>query len=1090
MYRTIKTLALVLGLTLFTITSAYSQATTAGVTGRVVDSQGNVVPGAKVTARNRATGAERTVITNGDGDYVITELAPGRYDISVEAASFSRSLIEDLELNVGSRQTVNVDLKPGNVSETVTVTADVPLVETTRSEIGHTVTPNEIQNLPLLNRTFAGLTVVAPEARPVGNFDPTKTRIGNVAFNGGDGRSVNVNVDGGDNKDNVVGSLLQNFSFESIQEFQIQQHRWGADQGRAVGGVVNVITKSGGNSTRGSLFANFRHDDLQASNFFDNLSREANPGYRKPPFERQEVGGSLGGPIMKDRLFYFFALELFRERSFNALAPGAFAELSLIPGSNPVPEIPTPYDDTLLSAKIDHNVASNQTMFYRFSYQSNESPNDQTATPARTDLTGGNLTTNKLYSAVVNHTWNITPTWLNQFTFHIQDFKNEILPNFEGLTLNFPSGFNIGQNANTPQATEERKYQFRDDFTINKGAHTMKFGVNYIHTILGGYFYFGTRGYSLTFGNTPSAIVAGGGFNRPGLLTALTYSDGAASHDQVIDQLAFYAQDDWKITRKLTLNLGLRWDANIGNLPAQDQNRTILLLSQLNHPRAQAITGDAEALRRTTPSWKEYQPRIGFAYDPWGDAKTVIRGGYGIFYDQIFQNLSLFSAVQSQPEVFQTALSLSTAQLASFIYTGPASLPPVPTFNYSVLQHGAVGRINDPTAREPYIQKFSIGFQRELTDKLSISSDYVHTLGLQEPRFLNINPLISSLCNSLYGGDSTVRPACPRGASTRLFDAAFIAAGFPMVQPTGTTTPQQQVARLEQINMFATNNRSLFDSWTTTVKFRTGNTIMNASYVLASNRSWGGQPVASYSGNGIAVTPETQFRPEEFGPTRLDERHRIVLSGVFNLPWGFQLSPVAQYATARPYSPTAGVDIDGDGLTTVDRLCAGVNPIDVYNAVRNRPLVPGTTPGTFVLQSPANAVLALNPRGCQQAPVNSFRTGLIIDSAGNVISEGNGRFFNVDVRASKLWKIGERIGLSTYVDFYNIFNTENLAFSQRLAISPATGAGVTARPASTGFPGTGQVSSSFLTPFSLFGPGFGPPVGKPFTVQFGGRFTF
>lgn len=265
---------------------------------------------------------------------------------------------------------------------------------------------------------------------------------------------------------------------------------------------------------------------------------------------------------------------------------------------------------------------------------------------------------------------------------------------------------------------------------------------------------------------------------------------------------------------------------------------------------------------------------------------------------------------------------------------------------------------------------------------------------------------------------------------------------------------------------------------------------MNASYVLASNRSWGGQPVASYSGNGIAITPENQFKPEEFGPTRLDERHRIVLSGVFNLPWGFQLSPILQYATARPYSPTAGIDIDGDGLVNVDRLCAGVNPLDVYNAVRNRPLVPGSAPGTFVLQSPGAAVQALNPLGCTQAPVNSFRKGYIIDAAGNIVKEGNGRFFNVDLRATKIWKFGERFGLSTYVDFYNLFNSDNLAFSQRLAINPATGAGNTVRAAQAGFGGAPQVASSFLTPFSLFGPGFGPPVGRPFTTQFGARFTF
>lgn len=1075
-----RSLALSAFVAFFCVANATAQVTTSTVTGRVVDGQGNVVPGAKITVTSRATGSERIAMTNGDGEYTVPAIPPGRYSISAEAQSFSRALVEDVELNLGSRQNFNFDLKPGSVTETVNITADAPLVETTKSEIGTAVTPKEIENLPLLNRTFAGLSAIAPEARPVGNFDPTKTRVGNVAFNGGDGRSVNVNVDGGDNKDNVVGSLLQNFAYESIQEFQIQQHRWGADQGRAVGGVVNVITKSGGNSFRGSFFSNFRDDAITSSTFFDEFARQTNPSFVKGEFNRQEIGGSVGGPIVKDRAFFFFALERFRERQALTVLPGVATELQLIPGNAFVATVPTPYDDTLLSAKIDHKISGKQSMFYRFSSQANESPNDQVATPnPRTDLSGGNLTTNKLYSVLANHTYNVSPSALNQFTFHFQDFKNEILPASAGLTIAFPTGISIGQNANTPQATEERKFQFRDDFSLVKGNHTLKFGVNYIHTILGGYFFFGTQGYSVTYNATPSAIVAGGGFNRPGLLSALTFSDGASSHDQKIDQLAFYAQDDWKISRNLTLNLGLRWDANIGNLPAQDQNRSIVLLSQLNHPLARAITSDTKKLQRTTPSWTEFQPRLGFAYDPWGDGKTVVRGGYGIFYDQIFQNLSLFSSVQSQPEVFQTAISLSGTNLSNFIY-GVTPLPTVPAgFSYANLNVGSVGRINDPDAREPYIQKVSIGFQREIGRALSLSSDYVHTLGLQEPRFQNINPQIQGQCNPLFPGVPAVPSAtlCPRGAATRLLDASFLAAGLP-------------ANRLEQINMFSTNNRSLFDSWTTTLKYRTEKVILNASYVLASNRSWGGQPVASYSGNGIAIARDNQFKQGEFGPTRLDERHRIVFSGVINMPWGFQLSPIVQFATARPYSPTAGVDLDGDGLITVDRLCSGVTPLDVYNAVRNRPLVPGTVAGTFVLQSPANAVLSLNPRGCTQAGVNSFRTGYIINANGDIVEEGNGRFFNVDLRATKTWKFGERFGLSTYVDFYNIFNTDNLAFSQRLAISPATGAGNTVRAAQTGFAGAPQSASSFLTPFSLFGPGFGPPVGRAFTAQFGARFTF
>jgi hypothetical protein len=1047
-----KTFVAVLFATVLLFNTASAQATTGTITGRVVDAQGAVVPGAKVTVTSRATGAERTAIANSDGEYSVPNIPPGRYNVSAEAATFSRALIEDVELLVGARQTLNFDMKAGNVSETVTITTDQPLVETTKSELDQSITPQEIENLPLLNCTFAGLSVIAPEARPVGNFDPTKTRVGNIAFAGGDGRQVNVNIDGGDNKDNVVGSLLQNFSYESIQEFQVIQHRWTAEQGRSVGGIVNVITKSGGNQFRGSLFGNFRNQSMRAFDFFDDLAKEgnpnygvvANPNYEKPSFNRQEFGGSIGGPIVKDKTFFFFALERFRERQNVGIFPGAVADLQLIPGVEFVSEIPSPYNDTLLSAKVDHRFNDRHSIFGRFSYQGNDSPNDQVTNPARTDLSGGNFTTNKLYSGLANYTFNINNNTLNVFTFHFQDFVNEILPVEEGLTLAFPGGITIGQNANTPQSTKERKFQFRDDVSVVSGNHTMKFGVNYIHTILDGYFYFGTRGYSLTFGQTPRAIaLLPQGFSTPGILTGLTFSDGASSHAQTIDQLAFYAQDDWKITRNLTLNLGIRWDANFGNLPDQTNNRTIQILRTLNHPTARAITGDPEKLARTTPSYKEFQPRIGFAWDPWGDAKTVIRGGYGVFYDQVFQNLSLFSATQAEPQVFQTAISLTAAQLATFRY-GVDPLPALPAnFNFGNLANGAVGRINDPDATEPYVQKFSLGFQRELSSNMSISSDFVHTLGIDEPRFMNMNPQIRQVCDALYPGSNPADARCVRGAASRVLDSAFVAAGLP-------------ANRLEQINMFATTNRSLFDSWTTTLKYRSSKWLFNASYVLASSRSWGGQPTASYSGNGIVITPEKQFAEGEFGPTRMDERHRVVISGVFNLPWDIQLSPILQLASARPFSANTGIDIDGDGLTTIDRLCEGVSLQSVF-AVRGNNA----------------AILGLNPRGCRQQAVNGYRSGFFVESDGSV-KELSHRFFNVDLRASKTFKFGERFRLSGYLDLYNVFNSDNLAFGSnaRLGLSVATS------------------GTTFMQPSSLFGPGFGPPIGRPLTAQLGARFTF
>ncbi|MDX6712025.1 MAG: hypothetical protein QOH96_3041, partial [Blastocatellia bacterium] len=227
----------------------------------------------------------------------------------------------------------------------------------------------------------------------------------------------------------------------------------------------------------------------------------------------------------------------------------------------------------------------------------------------------------------------------------------------------------------------------------------------------------------------------------------------------------------------------------------------------------------------------------------------------------------------------------------------------------------------------------------------------------------------------------------------------------------------------------------------------------SVSYVLSNSKAWGGQPTASYSGNAIAVTPEFQFLPGEFGPTRIDERHRIVLSGLFDLPHGFQLAPIVQFASARPYSPIAALDIDGDGRATVDRLCANVSPLAVLQS---------TVAGTGI---PAEA----QALGCRQLDVNNQRIGFVVKNGQ--ISERSGRFFNVDLRAQKTFAFGERFRLRGYVNFFNLFNRENLSFGGRLGLSAVAG-------------------GLFLQPVALYGPGFGPPVGLPFTTQLGVRFEF
>ena len=1050
-------LALMILVTCVVVTTANGQATTADLSGRVLDQLGAAVPNASVTARNVGTGMSRSVTASEDGSYLITQLPPGVYEVSVQAAGFSKAIVSAADLNVGTKTVLNFELKPGEIGETVNVAFNGVLVETTRSDISGVVTPTEIENLPLLNRTFSGLSVIMPEARPAGNFDPTKTRIGNFAMNGGDGRQLDVNVDGGSNKDNAVGSLVQNFAYESIQEFQLLQHRWTAESGRSVGGVVNAVSKSGTNDFHGSAFGQFRNNGLRRLDFFERRSQSLNPSFEKPDFSRQEFGGSIGGPIIKNRFFFFGALERFRERTKNLAPENVLRQLAAIPDAEPAADIPTPYNDTLFTLKFDHTLSDKQSMFYRYAQQTQNTLNDQIAVPANADLSNGNTNETKSYDLVVNHTYMFSPTKLNLFTFHYLDFTNEILSVTDRPNMQFPT-VTTGTNVVVPQATLKKKYQLRNDFSWQLDRHGLKLGVDYINTDLGGFFFFGAKGYQIAFFDDPLTIknnlngLYPQGFATPGAVSFINFFDGEGTLDQKVHQLAFYVQDDYKISPRLTLNLGLRWDANIGMLPDQTNNRTIQILQQINHPRAQAITSDAEKLSRTTPSFLEFQPRVGFAYDPTGSGQTVLRGGYGIFYDQVFQNLTLFSLQQTRPTIYQQVLGLvNTAvgqgQLATFRF-GVDPLPPVPpNVSTANLAPGAFGRINDPDVRDPYVQKFSFGVQHMLGTNLSISSDYVHTLGLHEARVQVINPQIRQICDPAFPNATPASPLCVRGVTTRLFDKAFVDAGL-------------GANRIGQINSIGSTNRSLFDSLTTTLRFRTQRTLISASYVLSSARSWGGQPVASYSGNGIAITPEQQFQPEEFGPTRFDERHRIVMSGVFELPGQIQVAPIVQFATARPYALNAGIDIDGDGVAAgapngIDRICAGTDPMAVFAARGN-----------------SAAIRALNPLGCRQVDVNSERGGFITDNFGNVIGEQSGRYFNIDLRTTKVFRLGERVRLKGYVDLFNLFDVDNLSIANFRGHSHATSA------------------ANFLQPQSLYGPGFGPPVGRPLSAQLGVRFEF
>src|SRR5215213_6752899 len=568
--------------------SVFGQTSNTGtVTGVVKDEKGGLVPGAAVKIVNLGTNAERSATTSSDGVYEITQLVPGNYRLEVETKGFSKFVQEPVVINVLQRTTVNPDLKVGGIGETVTVTGEsTALVETTKTDVSGVVDQRRLENLPVNGRSFASLAILIPGATLQPSFDPTKARVGTFSVGGSTGRNLNITIDGGDNKDNAVGGILQNFSMEGIQEFALSTQRFSAANGRSGGALLSVVSKSGTNDYHGSVFGFFRDDKLNAN--APKLLSEANPELFpdpadavKPPFSRQQFGGSFGGPNKRDKAFFFGTVERTRERG-NSIVPGVDREkISFLEpfGYEAVQFLPQPFNDWQYTIKGDFNLSSKHTLVTRFAGQNNDALNDQAGfLIVRTDLSGGNESLNTLYNFLASLSSTLTNSTVNQFTYQYQTFDNRINATSDLNLLFFPDSLVVGRNSNVPQQTIQKKHQFRDDLTYNRGNHSWKFGGDFVYEpTLGGLFAFtSSPSYSFNFdpgdiANNPGQFPQG--FNThqilPGPITCSAFTtsssctaaqlagigvvaqidlaggDPSFNLREGAKQFGLYAQDDW-----------------------------------------------------------------------------------------------------------------------------------------------------------------------------------------------------------------------------------------------------------------------------------------------------------------------------------------------------------------------------------------------------------------------------------------------------------------------------------------------------------------------------------------------------------------
>src|SRR5713101_6028446 len=670
------TYLLLVGMVLLSMGSgnAFAQANvSAALQGTITDQSDAAIKGTKVAITSKDQGWTRSTETSDTGFYSFELLPAGTYSVKVNASGFNTAEAKEVVLQVGATTTQNFTLKPGSVSETVEVTSTAPLIDQQKMDVSVNITPQEIQELPLIGRDIADLAYLSPGVKSADSYDPTKNRHSILSVNGQGGRNVNVTVNGVDNKDNTVGGPVMQLPAEAVQEFQISTQRFSAVDGRSEGAAINVITKSGSNGYHGSAFGFFRD---QAFNAAQKLPDPANNTFTSvtPTYSRQWFGGSLGGPIKKDKLFAFFAIERQREPTpAIAETPTALTQLNLVTslGAQPSATIPTPFYENRIAGRMDWNISSKHTAYLAVATQANNSLNDQSD---RTfDLTEGNFTVNHLQIANVTLNSAFTPTLVNQFTVGWQYWNNLIDSTTRAPLITFPSA-QFGTNTNVPQQSIQRKFQFKDDLSKTVGKHTFSTGFDYIYTpFMGGFFEFNPT-LEIDFKQNPSCILgvapdtatpgcgAGAfpnGFATAGAVRAMSIAVGNPTFIiKGANQLGLYFQDDWKLTRRLTVSLGLRWDKDYDFVGGSDIaiSRTFQELQAI----APFSPLAASLVRKKASDYNyNFSPRVGFAFDLTGHGNHVLRGGFGMYYGNTFQNIPLFMEQQSNTTIFQTAFSIS-----------------------------------------------------------------------------------------------------------------------------------------------------------------------------------------------------------------------------------------------------------------------------------------------------------------------------------------------------------------------------------------------------------------------------------------------
>lgn len=860
---------------------AFAQSPTGTLRGVVQDSTGRVVSSATISLQARETLLSRTTGSDRRGEFRLNELLPSTYHLVVSARGFAQAG-SDVAVAIGSVRDVTVTLRPAAAQQSVEVQAHSPSITEQPIDLASTVhqgtvAARDLENIPLGNRSFANIAYLVPGTEPVEPSDPTKARITAVSFGGSSGLNVDLSVDGGDNSDDYIGGFLQNFSPDAIEEFAVRTSQEDADTGRTVGGSVVITTKRGANQWHGGGAFYERSAALNARYPIDNPAPEP-----KQPFSRQNYVATLGGPVIKGKLWGFSSFEYAHEDASIAYSPASrtqfdalasLASQGLIAGvpSIAVPgSVPVPFRDYLGTLRFDWAQSPQSQWFLRPAIDTYTTNNDlvQQATLPSTGATSGSHYLNFLLS----NTYTFNPAWLGTFTFdagflHHTESRNSTF----GFAVEFPfsstfrtiSGIDtFGDNQFAtpitafPVLRNQQKYQFRYDVSHSSGAHSQKFGASLIHEpVLGGALS-GTAETLIVYAHNPDFYAANPAqfyFSPecqeqpvPVDATCTFTPASAGGFSQNIQRLGLYAQDSWRFTPRFTMNYGLRYDTTFGLFNAsgrtQTQNPAFLTLRALQIPLVSQAPHDYR--------WG-FGPRLGIAYSPRGSGSTIIRAGIGIYYNDLAQNgwVNALQAVNAQP--------------------GICVVPGDP----GCIAGGGQGAIIDPNYKTPYALHAGAGFQHAFNNQWTFSADWTHEQGVHAYRAYNYT------------------------------------AGFTLFSPD----PALQ-SDVPNVTVYKTSNRSNYDALSIHLQAnlaRRFNWIAN--YTLATANTWGCVVGELFDYVNGVCNPLNPFGRGDYGPSGEDVRNRFVLAGTFFIPKGFELSTLAQAESARPFTLATGVDVNGLG---------------------------------------------------------------------------------------------------------------------------------------------------------------------------------